>query len=64
MAVNRDDFSRLIADLQQQRRVLEKNLDDTDRSSRSTQEIIDKITALKERAARLAASTPVPKPGT
>lgn len=62
MAQSPDDLSRLIEDLQKQRKVLEKNLDDTDRSSRSTQEIIDKIVQLKENAAELAARNPGGKP--
>ncbi len=61
MAENPDEVSRLIADLQQQRRILEKNLDDTDRSHRSTQEIIDRIVALKERSAKFATGEPAAK---
>jgi len=52
----------LIADLQRQRRQLESDLDDTDRSHRTTEEILDKIVELKERAAKLAAMKPPSEP--
>ena len=55
-----NDLAALLASLQRQRRDLEKNLDDTDRSRKSTQDLIDKIVELKVRAAKLANDHPPP----
>lgn len=60
-AVHTDDLSALLADLQKRRRELEKNLDDTDRSQKSTRDLIDKIVEMKVRAAKMAADNPTTK---
>lgn len=54
------NLAALLADLLRQRRDLEKNLDDTDRSRKSTQNLIDRIVELKVRAAKLANDHPPP----
>lgn len=51
-----DDLTNLIADLQRQRKQLEENLDDTDRSRESTAQIVEKIIDLKHRAAAIQSS--------
>lgn len=55
------DLTALVNDLQRRRRELEKNLDDTDRSRKSTQDLIDKIVEMKTRAAKLAEDNRPPK---
>lgn len=57
------DLAALLDDLKRQRRDLEKNLDDTDRSQKTTQELIDRIVEMKIRAAKLEETEAAKKKG-
>ena len=52
-----DDLSNLIGDLQRQRKTIETDLDETTRSQKSTAQLVERITEMKERAEEIRQRT-------